>query len=73
MRTHFKRFPQPEIDVWLCPLGSDLYLDKNQPQAQILTVPLPQYQIVFFNLNNKILSDINVRTALSLATDNSRL
>jgi peptide/nickel transport system substrate-binding protein len=55
------------------PLGSDLYLEKTQPQAQILTVPLPQYQVVFFNLNNKILSDQNVRLALSLATDKQQI
>lgn len=55
------------------PLGSSLYLDKNQPKAQILTVPLPQYQMVFFNLNNKILSDQNIRTALSLATDKQQI
>ena len=55
------------------PLGSDLYLDKNQPEGQILTVPLPQYQVVFFNLNNKILSDTNVRLALSQATDKQQI
>ncbi len=67
-------FHSREIDGFgFVPLGSDLYVDKNQPQAQILTVPLPQYQIVFFNLNNKILSDQNVRLALSLATDKQQI
>jgi peptide/nickel transport system substrate-binding protein len=67
-------FHSREIDGFgYVPLGSDIYLDKNQPQAQILTVPLPQYQIIFFNLNNKILNDINVRTALSLATDKQQI
>lgn len=55
------------------PLGSSLYLDKNQAGEQILTLPLPQYQMVFFNLNNKILSDANVRTALSLGTDKQKI
>lgn len=55
------------------PLGSSLYLDKNQPGANVLTVPLPQYQVVFFNLNNAILNDQNVRTALSLATDKQQI
>ena len=51
------------------PLGSNLYLDKNQAKAQVLNIPLPQYQVVFFNLNNPTLADQNVRMALSLATD----
>ncbi|HYV33930.1 MAG TPA: peptide ABC transporter substrate-binding protein [Candidatus Limnocylindria bacterium] len=55
------------------PLGSSLFVDKNQNQAQVLSVPLPQYQVVFFNLNNKILADQNVRTALSLATDKHQI
>ncbi len=55
------------------PLGSSLYLDKNQPGASIYTIPLPQYQVVFFNLNNPILSDQNVRTALLLATDRQQI
>jgi len=55
------------------PLGSNLFLDKDQQDAKIITTPLPQYQEVFFNLNNKILSDQNVRTALSLATDKKQI
>jgi len=55
------------------PLGSSLFLEKDQAQAQILSRPLPQYQIVFFNLNNKILADQNVRMALSLATDRQQI
>jgi len=67
-------FHSREIDGFgFVPLGSDLYVDKNQPQARVLTVPLPQYQIVFFNLDNKILSDQNVRLALSLATDKQQI
>ncbi len=55
------------------PLGSDLFIDKNQDQSQVLTVPLPQYQVVFFNLNNKILAGQKVRQALSLATDKRQI
>jgi peptide/nickel transport system substrate-binding protein len=55
------------------PLGSSLYIDKKQDNAQVITAPLPQYQVVFFNLNNKILSDQNVRTALSLATNKQQI
>jgi len=55
------------------PLGSSLYLDKNQSDFQVFTVPLPQYQVIFFNLNNKILGDISVRKALSLATNKQQV
>lgn len=55
------------------PLGSSLFVDKNQDQAQILTAPLPQYQVVFFNLNNKILAGQKVRQALSLAADRRQI
>jgi peptide/nickel transport system substrate-binding protein len=67
-------FDSREIDGFgFVPLGSSLYLDKNQPKTQVLTIPLPQYQMVFFNLNNPILSDQNVRQALSLATDRQEI
>jgi peptide/nickel transport system substrate-binding protein len=55
------------------PLGTGLGVNKNQSQEQVLTVPLPQYQVVFFNLNNKILGDQNVRLALALATDKQQI
>ncbi len=55
------------------PLSSGLVLEKNQTGAQTLNIPLPQYQVIFFNLNNKILSDLNVRAALSLATDKLKI
>jgi ABC-type transport system substrate-binding protein len=48
-------------------------LEQNQDQAQILSRPLPQYQIVFFNLNNKTLADPNVRMALNLVTDKQQI
>ncbi|MBI5530639.1 MAG: peptide ABC transporter substrate-binding protein [Candidatus Doudnabacteria bacterium] len=55
------------------PLGSNLYLQDGQTEAQVFKIPLPQYQVVFFNLNNKILADKNVRQALSLATDKRQI
>lgn len=55
------------------PLGSNLFLDKTQSNAQILTLPLPQYQVVFFNLKNAILADPKVRQALSLSTDRQKI
>lgn len=53
------------------PMGSSLYVDKDQNESQVFSAPLPQYQVLFFNLNNKILAEQEVRTALSLATDKS--
>lgn len=55
------------------PLGSSLYLDKEQDSSQIFQIPLPQYQVVFFNLNNKILADQSIRKALSLATNKKQI
>jgi peptide/nickel transport system substrate-binding protein len=55
------------------PTGNNFSVDKNQPQTQTLTVPLPQYQIVFFNLNSPIFNDINIRQALTLATDKQQV
>lgn len=54
-------------------LTSTINLDDGQKNLQILALPLPQYQVVFFNLNNKILADINVRQALTLATARSKI
>ena len=55
------------------PLTSGITLDSNLPQSQTLSIPLSQYQVVFFNLNNPILADKNVRTALTLATDRQQI
>lgn len=41
----------------------------NAPDTQLVTMPLPQYQVLFYNLNNKILNDVAVRQALSQAVD----
>ena len=67
-------FHSREIDGFgFVPLGSALYVDKTQDKAQVLSIPLPQYQVVFFNLNNKILTDQDVRSALSLATNKQQI
>ncbi len=50
-------------------LGGTVEPDKDRSDSQILKLPLPQYQAVFFNLSNKILSNGNVRQALSQAVD----
>ena len=46
--------------------GSSLYVEPGN-DTQVLTAPLPQYQVLFYNLTNKALSDQQVRYALSLA------
>jgi peptide/nickel transport system substrate-binding protein len=55
------------------PLGSSLFLDKQQNETNLLEINLPQYQILFFNLNNKLLNDQNVRQAISLATNKQEI
>jgi peptide/nickel transport system substrate-binding protein len=55
------------------PLGSSLYLEKDQDNLQFLNLPLPQYQVVFFNLGNKILAEQGVRQALQAATDRQKI
>ncbi len=63
-------FHSREIDGFgYVPLGSSLAANNGAAQGQTLSEPMLQYQVVFFNLNNKILSDIKVRRALALATD----
>ena len=55
------------------PLTSSLALENNLPQTQTLKIPLPQFQVVFFNLQTPSLSDQNVRQALNLATDRGQI
>lgn len=50
-------------------LGSSLYLEKNQEDYQVFHIPTPQYQVAFFNQNNKILAEQPVRQALAAALD----
>ncbi len=54
-------------------LGSKIQLEENQKDIQIVKLPLPQYQVVFFNLTNQIVSDINVRKALDAITDKQKI
>lgn len=51
---------------------STLHIDQNN-QTQVYKIPLPQYQVLFYNLNNKILSDLGVRLALDAAVDRQGL
>ncbi len=55
------------------PYSSSLRLESNPEQNQIFKIPLPQYQVVFFNLQSAILSDLKVRQALSLVTDRQKI
>jgi len=48
-------------------------LENSKDNLQTLSLPLPQYQVAFFNLNDKVLSDISVRQALNLATDRRKI
>lgn len=53
--------------------GNGLYLEKRQKNLQIFSLPLPQYQTVFFNLNSKIFAEDAVRKALSLSANGQTL
>lgn len=53
--------------------GNPLSLQNVRDGLQTINIPLPQYQVAFFNLNDKILSDIGVRQALNLATDRRKI
>jgi peptide/nickel transport system substrate-binding protein len=55
------------------PLGSNLYLDKEQKNLKIYNLPLPQYQAAFFNLSKKTLSEEAVRKALNLASNKQQI
>ncbi len=45
---------------------SSLHIDSSA-DVKLLTVPLPEYQVLFYNLSNKILAELPVRQALSQA------
>lgn len=63
-------FHSREIDGFgYVPLSSSLSDSNNAAQGQTLNEPMLQYQVVFFNLNNKILSELKVRQALALTAD----
>lgn len=55
------------------PLESTLYLENNRERTQLFKIPLPHYEVAFFNLKNKILAELPVRKALQLATDKQAL
>lgn len=47
------------------PFDENLYLDSGREDVNIYQLPLPQYQMLFFNYSNKALAQSNVRAALS--------
>ncbi len=55
------------------PFDQSFFLDRNKKNLTTRDLALPQYQAVFFNLNNKVLSDRFVRVALLYATDKESL
>jgi len=55
------------------PFDKNLFLDKDNKSLNIVQLPLPQYQAVFFNLSNKIFSDKAVRQAFSVGTDKQQV
>jgi peptide/nickel transport system substrate-binding protein len=55
------------------PLGSDQNLGTGQSGSNRMTFSIPQYEMAFFNLNNKTLADQNVRNALAKSIDRSRI
>ena len=55
------------------PLGSDQNLGQGNNSLQKFSLPIPQYEMVFFNLGNKTLADQNVRIALSKSVDRSKI
>jgi peptide/nickel transport system substrate-binding protein len=54
-------------------IDTNAALSSQNGSASVYTVPLAQYQAVFFNLNHPVLSDVQVRKALALATDRTEL
>jgi peptide/nickel transport system substrate-binding protein len=50
-------------------LQADPHLGQNMPQMNVYDLPLPQYQVIFFNTQHPVLSDKNIRIALSRATN----
>lgn len=55
------------------PLANDQNLALNENSVNRLTFSIPQYEMVFFNLNNKTLADQNVRTALAESFDRNKI
>ena len=55
------------------PLGSDQNLGSGQDGSNRMTFSIPQYEMAFFNLNNKTLADQNIRTALAKSVDRNKI
>ncbi len=67
-------FHSDEIDgAGIVPLETNAHINGNQNATIAHTIPLAQYQAVFFNLTNPVLADKAVRKALFAATDRQRL
>ncbi len=54
-------------------LDRNLFLDQDRSDVNMFRIPLPQYQVIFFNLANKTLADQNVRKALQAAIDRTTI
>lgn len=55
------------------PFDRSVHISSENKSLNIAELPQPQYQAVFFNLNNKLFADKNVRRALSLGTDRQEI
>jgi peptide/nickel transport system substrate-binding protein len=55
------------------PFSNNLQNDNDQSQSQVIKVPLPQYQVIFFNLNKPVFSDLKIRQALSAGVDKQKI
>lgn len=67
-------FHSDEIDgAGIVPLETNATISGKQNSANAYTIPLAQYQAVFFNLRNSYLADKAVRKALLAATDRDKL
>lgn len=47
------------------PFNENLYLDPQREDVRLMKLPLPQYQVVFFNYLNKNLKENHVRASLA--------
>jgi peptide/nickel transport system substrate-binding protein len=55
------------------PFDRSVHISGDNKSLNIVELPQPQYQAVFFNLGNKLFADKNVRRALSLGTDRGEI
>jgi peptide/nickel transport system substrate-binding protein len=54
-------------------VATDAAIGFARTDVQKVRLPLPQYQAVFFNVQDKIMSDTSLRQALALATDRQEI